>query len=353
MSSVKTDYLIIGQGIAGSMLAYHLMAEGKNVLLIDKGHEGASSSVAAGILNPVTGKLLVKSWRIDDLLPKAISTYRELEKLLSTPLLHLRSIIRRMHNVKEENQWYLRMGQEEYLTYLKKPSIQADLKEKLNLNGLCGEITGGGHVDLGILISIYRKHLIIENLLLPENFDYAQLTFTDDRIEYKHISAKAIIFCEGDRGRINPFFEFLPFDVVKGEILLAHIPNADFEHIFKLGRLFIVPTPQKDIYWIGSTYEWKKLDYATTKEKQEELENQLRESLRIPYEIIDRRAAIRPAIKDRRPLIGRHPELPNLYIFNGMGTKGASLSPFWAEHFTNHLCHGTALDPSVDLSRFS
>ncbi|MEL7021711.1 MAG: hypothetical protein AAGK47_08885, partial [Bacteroidota bacterium] len=61
----------------------------------------------------------------------------------------------------------------------------------------------------------------------------------------------------------------------------------------------------------------------------------------------------RPTVKDRRPFLGKHPDFSRLAIFNGLGTKGASLGPYFAQQMTNHLLQQTALEPDVDITRFA
>jgi glycine oxidase len=346
-----TDYLVVGQGVAGTLLSHRLMKAGKSVHVVDNRHEGAASAVAAGLINPVTGKLVVKSWRIDELLPAARQLYRELEKHLGIAILNERPIIRQFLKVKEENQWQLRLSMEEYDAYIQQAPKLDEFKSILKLEGLCGAILGGGNAHLGRLIAAFRDLLLQKDALSQEKFDFEKLTIEKDQIAYGGISAKKIIFCEGAEGRFNPLFDFLPFDLVKGEALLIKIPELELPYIFKSGRLFLVNI-EKDVYWVGSTYQWDKLDNQPTEAKKEELLTQLNEFLKIPYELLEHRAAIRPAVKDRRPLLGPHPEYPNVFIFNGLGTKGASLAPFWSKHLVEHLEEGKKIDSEVEVKRF-
>ena len=74
--------------------------------------------------------------------------------------------------------------------------------------------------------------------------------------------------------------------------------------------------------------------------------------LKVPFEITNQQAGIRPTVNDRRPLIGLHPEHPQLAVFNGMGTKGVMLAPFFADQFANFLESATPIDKEVDIARF-
>ena len=78
----KVDYLIVGQGIAGSLLAYELEQAGRRVLVLNEEKENTSSNKAAGIYNPITGRKLVKTWLADELFPGLEGYYLGLEQTL-------------------------------------------------------------------------------------------------------------------------------------------------------------------------------------------------------------------------------------------------------------------------------
>ena len=173
----------------------------------------------------------------------------------------------------------------------------------------------------------------------------------DESISFGDLKAKKIIFCEGQNGRFNPYFNFLPFEVSKGEILIAHIPKLKSEQIIK-DKLIIAPLGN-DLYWCGSNYEWNALDDSPTEHIKKDLIEKLKSTLTIDFEIVEHLAAIRPTVKDRRPFLGVHPKISPLAIFNGLGTKGASLGPYWANHFAEFLCEGILLNKEVNIDRFS
>ena len=109
---------------------------------------------------------------------------------------------------------------------------------------------------------------------------------------------------------------------------------------------------QDGLYWAGSTCGRKYADGRPTVEGREYLEGRLRDILKLPFEVVEHRAAIRPTVKDRRPFLGRHPEYPQLALFNGLGAKGASLGPFWAKHMADFLIKNVTLEEAVDIGRF-
>jgi glycine oxidase len=345
------DYLIIGQGVAGSLLAHFLQSHNSSVHVVDEYSEHAASQVAAGVVNPITGRRYVKSWRVDDLIPFALQTYRALEQELGVRIFHERNIIRTLFNSREENDWLARTAQPGYQSYMLDQAVLDRYATRTLLAYSYGEVTHSGQADLPMLTRAFREKLRREKAITETKIDYQQLKAESGGFRYADLFAKRVVCCEGAWGQQNPFFSYLPFGGAKGEVLIVRIPNADFEKIMK-HRVFIVPLAEQDHYWIGSTYDWKYDGPEPTEKGRSYLEQRLRDILQAPYEVLYHRAAIRPTVKDRRPFLGQHPEIPNLYIFNGLGTKGASLGPYWAHHMAAHLQEDKSLDSEVDIRRF-
>lgn len=344
------DFLVVGQGLAGTLLAHFLEKQGQGFLVIDQFDPSAASQVAAGIMNPVTGRRYVKSWKIDQLLPFAKQTYRELEQTYQCAILYERNILRALFNRREVHDWQARRFEPGYEPYL---LPEADLGAYAHTTQLAfdyGEVALSAQVDLPVLLAAFREALLKTNRLLEETFDYQALVVDGQGVEYKGQRAKRLIFCEGFQARQNPFFNYLPFGGAKGEVLLVRIPDAAYEKLLK-HRIFIVPL-SNGLYWIGSVYENQFNNDLPTPSGRAFLIERLEEILTVPFEIVEHRAAIRPTVKDRRPFLGLHPTLPSLGIFNGLGTKGASLGPFFAAQMADFLCKGTPLDEKVDIQRW-
>lgn len=362
-------YLIVGQGIAGTLLTHFLLKADQNVLVIDNHHLGSSSQAAAGIINPITGRRYVKSWRVDELLPFAKQTYHELEDLLQIKFYFDRNVIRTFAHAKEENDWLLHSIEPGYQKYVADRADIGNYKGKTTPTFGYGEVLHGAQVDLPILIKSFREGLEKQGRVVEEEaFDFEQLIIEELGIRYKNITADVIIFCEGAKAKENPYFNYLPFHGDKGEALVVHIPNAGFEKILKQ-HLFIVPlerrdrllksampdqpaTPYQDLYWVGTTNQARYTDDFPSEEGKNYLLKHLQNLLTIPFEVVDHLAAVRPTVRDRRPFLGLHPEFPQLAIFNGLGTKGASLAPFFAQHFMRFTINKTPLDREVDIQRF-
>jgi len=347
---MEVDYIIVGQGIAGTLLAYRLKQEGKTLVIIDDHHRSAASHVTAGIINPVTGRRYVKSWMIDELIHSASTLYPELEKALNTSLYHTIPVIRTLFNHREVQDWDLRSADPSYEKYVLEDAEIGRYKTYTQAAFAYGQVAHSANVEVGKLINQYRKTLKEEASLIEEAFDFHALLLEDSKVQYKNIIAQKIIFCEGQGAINNPYFNYLPFTLNKGEALIARIPNAKFERILKQ-RIFIVPL-HDDLYWIGSTTEQKYDDDHPTQDSRNFLTNRLKDILTIPFEIVEHRAAIRPTVRDRRPFIGTHPKYNHLLIFNGLGTKGTSLSPYFSKHLVDFMLYDQALMKEVDIQRF-
>jgi len=344
------DYLIIGQGIAGTVLAFKLMQKNQSVFVIDNHHHLSSSKVAAGIINPITGRKYIKSWRIDDLMPAAKTSYNALEKLLDAKILHQSNIIRTIPNREAQLNWERIELDKTALKYIVDQADMGAYQSIIHPVFDYGELKDSYRVDMNVLLDGFKTYLINERRIQFENFDYTDLSFDESEINYKGLRAKQIIFCEGFQATKNPLFKYLPFQPAKGEAIIFKLGDFEAKKILR-HKQFIVPLKEGK-FWSGGGYEWKKLDDEPTESFRENWLQQMKEMIKPSVEIVDHRAAVRPAVKGRRPLIGNHPEQKNVYIFNGMGTKGASLVPFWADQFVLNLLEGKNLSEEVDITRF-
>lgn len=344
------DYLIVGQGIAGTLMGYFLQKAGKKIHVVDNDSPRSSSKHAAGIINPVTGRRFVKSWRIEDLMPFAHQTYQQIEKEFDIKVFQHIPLIRTLYDQKDRNNWMLRITDPAYEKYMDGQAELGTYKGQLHPDFSYGQTLQTARLDIPAFITHFRKYWEQR-----EEFSIAQLSMEEIDIQEKMVSwggleAKQVIFCEGSWGKQNPYFNYLPFRGAKGEIIEVSIPGANFDRMIKR-KVFIVPLRNGN-YWVGTTNtNWFDHELPTAEGKAELVEK-LKAFLKLDFEIIGHHSAIRPTVKDRRPFIGAHPSHPRLGIFNGLGTKGASLGPFWADHYVKHLLHGMELDSSVDIRRY-
>lgn len=346
--NMNVDYLIIGQGICGSFLSRYLLEAGCDVLVIDKERPNTASRVASGIINPVTGRRLVKTWEIDKFMPLAKDAYKSWELLLGKPLLTETSILdfpvtAQMHLAFQE-----RMAEESLLGI---PANTDQWKHFFLFAFPPGEIKPAFLININALLEGWRSILIEKNTIREEVFYHEELVIKENNVVYRDIKANKILFCDGAAGSQFQMFAALPFVANKGEVIWARIPGLPSGQIYKCG-LTIVPW-NEDIFWIGSTYEWDFEDDQPTEAFRDRVNNTLKAWLKLPFELLDHKASLRPANMERRPFVGLHPQYSSVGILNGMGTKGCSLAPWFARELANHLIHGLPIHPQADISRFS
>lgn len=343
----KVDCLIVGQGIAGSLLAHELLAAGRSVLVLDEAVEETSSRRAAGIYNPITGRQLVKTWLADSLFPSLEAYYQKLESYYKASFLHPKPIYRPFFTIEEQNDWEGRIGSEEY-----RPYVKSLLKKSLQLIGV-EDPHGGlllnhcGYVDVPVLLRQVRARLEQENCFWECMYDPAKLEINQEEVRYEGVSASWMINCQGPKATADPLWEFLPFKLVKGEIMdiAADLPG---DLIVNRG-VFILP--KGGLHRVGATYDHQTLDYQPSEKGTSELKERLAKVFTGSYKVKGATAGVRPATFDRKPFIGKHPTYKSVCIFNGFGTKGVSLIPYFAQQMVNFLFQNGTITPDADVVR--
>ncbi len=348
LDSGRLDFIILGQGLCGTLLSWYLLKAGKKVLVIDESKPSTASKVASGVINPVTGRRIVRTWRIEELLPFAWNAYKTLGNELQVDFVSQCNILD-FHASHQMQEAFEKRLPEEH-EYLKVPADAEKWKHYFNYHFGVGEIDPCLLVDINAMLEAWRQELIWQKCLIEETFSWDDCEVKDDHVVYKNVVAEKIICCEGVAGFDNPYFKNLPYTRMKGEALIVSIAGLPRTNIYKQG-LNIVPW-KDDLFWIGSTYEWDFKDVEPTPAWRKKVEEQLKYWLKLPFEIVDHLASERPANMERRPFVGLHPHHPSVGVFNGMGAKGCSIAPFFAKQLTDHLLHGATIYADADVKRF-
>ncbi|HLP33312.1 MAG TPA: FAD-dependent oxidoreductase, partial [Bacteroidia bacterium] len=200
------------------------------------------------------------------------------------------------------------------------------------------------------LLEAIRSYLLERNCLLTEEADVSAITRSGSAWHYNNISCDGIIFCEGHHVRQNPFFTFLDMRAVKGEIITLHAPELKLRHIIKQQN-WIIPVGN-DYYKVGATFDFNHVNNQPTPEGKKQLTDVFERFFTVPFTVVNHKAAIRPAMHDRRPVMGEHPTHKGLFLFNGMGAKGVTLVPYWSKCFLTHLSTGQLIPKEVSVNRF-
>lgn len=347
---MDVDYLIVGLGISGTLLSRNLINEGKSVIIIDQHNPASSSRVAGGIINPVTGKRIVRSWMIEQLLPFARNIYRKIEQEWNVSLLTETEILEFFPSIDSRSAFIDRLQDE--AEFLSEAADAEKWRQYFQFNYGIGKIAPCLLLDIKTMLDACRVQMVEKGLLFSEAFRWEDCRIEKSGISWKTIHAQKIIFCDGVAGANNPYFDKLPWSRDKGEAIIASIPGLPRTPVFKYGALSVVPW-QDNLFWIGAAHDWKFTDMAPSELFRKKVEEQLNSWIKMPFTIVDHIVAQRPANLERKPFVGLHPMQPAIGIFNGMGGKGFSMAPYFAQQFTQYLVAGTPVQPDVEVSRFA
>lgn len=343
-SITKVDYILVGQGLAGSCLALRLLKEGKQLVVFDEPARNRSSQVAAGLFNPITGKVMSKTWLADELFRELFSFYREAERDLGESFFFPQPLYRPFLSAEEQNEWMGKSAGQSFKEYVQRITVKKTYKQ-------CHDPFGGillatcGYLDVPAFLDSVRNRLRALQAFREERFDFSALQTGDDHVTYGDRTADKIIFCHGIHAAHQ-----LPIRLLKGETLTIELEEEP-EVIFNRG-VYVVPTRARNTYKVGATYETKNLAEGPTVAGRAELEQKLKELISIPYRVTEHDWGFRPTVPDRRPLLGRHPDLKNVVIFNGLGTKGVSLAPYFSAQLASWLLGRGEIQPEVNINRF-
>lgn len=346
---VKFDYLIIGQGIAGSVIALELHKRGKKVIILSKENLSSSSAVAAGIYNPFNFRRSIPTWHARIACPLASDFYADAEKITDAKFHELKKIIRIFGDAEEQIRWKNYLAGDE-VAFASDEMIGADIADKLIAPFGMGILTGGGVLNTAAFMYAVKEYFSVRNEYSDEIFN-GNIEFIRDEIIYDDkLSARKIIFCEGHLAKENPYFPNLPIAPSKGEMLHVSIPGLNLDDVIN-GPVYLAPLGN-DLYTCGATYAPGKSDEKITEESRKELISKLESMIRLPFRAESQFAGVRPAGRDRKPLVGTSRSNPNIAIFNGMSSKGVLLAPYLAKLLADHLENGTEIPLEISLARF-
>lgn len=345
---MQTETLIIGQGICGTLLSWFLEQQGHDHLVADDGNRQSASRIAAGIINPVSGRLREKAWMIDAVMPFANDTYTQIGQQFNTALIAQKN----MFDFFPSPQMRLSFieAAEKGNSFLSVPADEHDLDEYINQSFGYGIVHPCYAVNMQQLIATWSTHLARNHKLVDTKIDLHGKDTIASMAQQYGIHAKKIIFCDGAASAAGDLFGLLPFALNKGETLTVRIPGFPQNNIFK--RTFSLVPLGDDLFKWGSSYTWNAPDEQPTERFREQAEIQLRHFIRLPFTVEDHYAAFRPATVERRPFAGFHPLFPDIGILNGMGSKGASLAPWFAKQMANSICDEQLVQPEVNIERF-
>ena len=332
------DTIIVGQGLAGSILAHTLLQENKTILVLDNNPTTSSSKIATGLFNPIVFKRITPSWRADEFIPVVTSFYTKTEQIVSQKVYYPTTLLRVIASASEKIIWEKKLQSQELSPFLENTDIQTSSIP--GIESPYGYIKiKAGYIRVKEFLQTTKKFLLTSNSYREEFVEYTSIKIIDDKVYYKDYIANHIVFAEGYQAIHNPFFVDLPFQLSKGQHITIENKTLDKNYWYSIG-CHVVPHTQKDTYQVGATYSWSPLDTIPTLECTQELTKKLEQAGIHSFEIIEQEAAIRPTVKDRRPFVFLHPTMPCMAMFNGFGSKTVMLAPFFAKELLQLMYKG-------------
>lgn len=343
------DFAIVGQGLAGTSLAWALHWLGRRVLLIDREEQNTASRVAAGLMTPITGQRFVLTPEWNEYRAVAVRFYARIESDLGARIFRGQPMLRLFANADEREMFQSKSANEYPDVVAPNPPIDAALYDAPD-GGF--EMREGGRLNVTAYLGRSREFFAQQGGYFRDDLDAAsgvELSSGVVNLPAYGITAGRLIFCQGFAGRDNPWFAGIPFDSTQGDILTIRVHGLAEERVVHRG---IWLAPEGDgVFRVGATHRREPLDGRPTAAGREELCERLGSLLLRQFEVIDHRAAVRPILLGRRPLLGFHPQHPQLGYFNGLGSKGTLSAPFLAAHFADVLTGGVHLKSEFDLNR--
>jgi len=344
------DFLIVGQGLAGTCLAWELLGRGATVHIIDRGETMSASKISAGLLNPIIGRNYNLSWRFRECFAAAEKFYRAREADLGVSFFRELPLVRLFREEHEREVFERKRQAGLYDGLLSDPQPDPLVRDGLVHDFGGFEIARAGSVETARFLEASRRRFAELDCLSKSKCELRDIDPGLVNVTWRDLEACRLVMCVGYRGSQCPCFPWIGYRPAKGEILDIEIKNFGDQRIFNKGNWLI---PTSDGRWrTGTTYSWESLNHKPTAQARKIIEERLRAMLPgIEYSVVDHRAAVRPIAHGRKAVLGCHPNQPRLVVFNGLGSKGALQAPWCASHLADHLLGGASLDPEVDLAQ--
>jgi len=342
-------YLIIGQGIAGSLMAWHLEKEGLDYAVIDNNHATSSTKIAAGLFNPFTGPRMVLAWKAKEIFDQLHASYSEIQAEIGGNWYRPLPLYRPFLSIQEQNDILSKAG--EHPEFLQ--DAPQNTSDYVNDPFIGLTAKSSGYILTTQFLEYFRAFLLsndkLHTLEIKEGNiqclaqDIFNIPFSENEI--------TVIDCRGYQSAISTWWSILPWLPNKGEVI--EIEWNGPQNFIANRKVYAVSTGH-NTFKIGTTYNnnfTPETAYNTTERAKEELQSHFTAFAKHQFKVINQYAAVRPAIQGRRPVIGQHPEEKWLYILGGFGSKGISLAPYCAHALCNLLLY-KPYDNDLYINRF-
>lgn len=330
------EILIIGHGLAGAILSHSLLKTGQKVVVIEGKLPFSASSVAAGIVNPLIGPKLNPPPQIAECLKEALAFYESIDP--ESAVNHFEEIsLRRIFISPEQRELWEKRGKSSDSKVFTGSTGTREQAESLGLHCPYGfGITKAHRLNVQAFLKHSKEILKQKNLWFEAKFDPKDWP-----------SSHKVVFCEGYGVVHNPWFKQFPFEPAQGEVIRlkgpCQVPASNGTWYY----------PENEgLAYAGSTWNHEDIECGPTERGMRTIVKNLSYLNFKKYQITDHTSGIRSSTRDRQPILGRHPEISQYYVFNGFGSRGSTTIPFFAKQTVDLLTKNKPISPQACLSRF-
>lgn len=341
----NVDYIIVGDGYAALFFAHQLLLNNKSFVIFSEGKKSASQ-ISAGIINPVVLKKFTTFWLAQEQIDFLKISLKEIESYTGENYFIDSPIHRIFHDENEQKLWLKKSGNEDLKNFLDENFD--------HLNGVkndfhTGKVNQSARLNVKGFFAGLLTYLENKGNLVKEKFDYSEIDTSNST--YKGFSFKNILFCEGMGVKENPYFSEIAVNPNKGHHIRVKLSEPIQQDITIKKKHFLFPL-DNNLHFYGGTYDREQLHHEIDNSAVEQLQKGISEFYQNDFEIKEVHFGFRPTVKDRRPILGRHFQHSNLYVFNGLGARGILNGCYFSKTLFDYIENSIPLPKEISIDRF-
>lgn len=345
---MSSKILIVGQGIAGTTLAFRCLQEGMIPKIVDYGMDYSASHVAVGLVNPISLKRVTPVWKVEECLASLSEFYTYIYNVLGEDYFIRETIYKVLKTQADINTWMERVDLPVYSNYMRNPIANI---EGTTIEGLAlGPVDGGGWVLTKDFLQASRQFFISNGHLIEEKFDLTSLKLNSGSVDYGGEQYDYIVDCSGHAFVFAEYFPGVRIAGNKGEVMTI-LPVSEPKHKIYSSSYFLLKTLGKE-YKLGATYSRDITNALPSEIGRLELTQGLKKFFKSDFKELEITAGIRPTVADRKPLIGQSPMDSRVIMFNGLGSRGYLTAPYLSELLLRSITFSDQIPMEVTCRRF-